>query len=323
MPSKREMLKQRNAENMKNNVQNKSLIDDIITDGEKALVDEHRATSSILEMNPDELVPYSNTKLRLPLHTGEKYARLRESIKINGIMQPVICVHHDKQLMIVAGHNRVAIAKELGIKVPVIIRDDLADGQTDLICIDTNLLNRQPDEFKPSQLAYMLKIKTEAEKHQGVSAKFLPDVGISAQEEYKLSRMQIHRYVKLNDLIDMAMQMVDNKEITIIFGYALSYLPASVQEIVLTEYTGYKFTESDIRSLRTVIDEQSGFEQNDIEITARKYLDELVNLKNEKKNTRKVQHYVSLRQYIPGDIPEQDVEKYIITALLEYKANHE
>ena len=140
---------------------------------------------------------------------------------MNGIFTPVICVKKEDKLMILSGHNRVDVAKELNIEVPYILKKDISDEEMELICIDDNLIHRQRSDYKPMQLAYLIKVKMDAEKHQGKSlgTEFPKNTGDKIGEEHALTRRMIGKYLKLNDLVDKAKELVDNKIVTISAGY--------------------------------------------------------------------------------------------------------
>ena len=77
----------------------------------------------IVNKKVDELIPYKNN----PRNNDEAIPYVTASIKEFGFKNPIII---DKDNVIVAGHTRLASAKELGMEeVPCIIADDLTDEQ--------------------------------------------------------------------------------------------------------------------------------------------------------------------------------------------------
>lgn len=78
--------------------------------------------SSVVELNIIDVQPNINQ----PRHIfdDEKMEALVESVKANGIIQPIIVVKHDDIYMIVAGERRWRAAKKAGLKqIPAIIQD--------------------------------------------------------------------------------------------------------------------------------------------------------------------------------------------------------
>lgn len=320
MANKRELLKQRNAVTIQENSakDSPSLIDEIIEERSvQAVTDQvQEYDNTIYYADPDEFVPYFDSKLRLPLHTGEKRQQMLESISKNGIMEPVICTIHDNRLMSIAGHNRIDIARELGIKVPYLLKKDITVDQQNLICIDTNLLNHQVNEIKVSQLAYLLKVKFDAEKHQGVSSSYSSATGDKIGADYGLSRMQIFRYIKLNNLLRDYLLLIDEKVITMNFGYELSFFPEEVQIILMNWRFEHGLTESALHKIRVQVKQQD-ITDEEMVIFVKDKLKLLIKTTKEKKQS-KSNELTKFRAYVPESVSDADLENYIIRALKAY-----
>ena len=211
----------------------------------RELDQKQETTNEILCAPVDSFIPYNDEKLRLDLHQGEDRERLKESIKLNGIFTPIICVKKDDKLMVLSGHNRLDIAKELGIEVPYILKKDLSQEEMELICIDDNLIHRQRTDYKPMQLAYSIKVKMDAERHQGVALSngYSKLTGDKIGEEHGLTRKMINIYLKLNELIDEAKDLVDQKKISIRLAYELAFLDSEMQQIILEYLNDFKINE--------------------------------------------------------------------------------
>lgn len=198
----------------------------------------------ILFEDADYFLPYPKQELRLELHSGEKREQLKQSIINNGVIEPIIAMPSREQrgkLVIIAGHNRADICKELGVKVPYRLRVDINEDEADLLCIETNLLQRQLDEIKISQLAFILKARRDALSHQGKASG--QTVQKSEEEEntltsdvlgleYKLSGRQIRRYISLTNLIPNFLSELDCGHLQKTAGYTLSVLSQENQEIL-------------------------------------------------------------------------------------------
>ena len=77
----------------------------------------------IKEMETDKLIPYT----RNPRNNKGAVAKVAASIKEYGFRQPIVV---DSEMVVVAGHTRLAAAWQLNIgKVPVHIADNLSDAQ--------------------------------------------------------------------------------------------------------------------------------------------------------------------------------------------------
>ena len=117
----------------------------------------------IVNKKVDELIPYKNN----PRNNDEAIPYVTASIKEFGFKNPIII---DKDNVIVAGHTRLASAKELGMEeVPCIIADDLTDEQIKAFRLadnkvaekslwDFNMLDKEIEELsKMEDLGFDLK----------------------------------------------------------------------------------------------------------------------------------------------------------------------
>lgn len=75
-------------------------------------------------METSKLIPYVNNART---HSKEQITKLRSSLREFGFVNPVII---DKEYNVLAGHGRLAAAKEEGIKeVPCVFVDHLSEAQ--------------------------------------------------------------------------------------------------------------------------------------------------------------------------------------------------
>lgn len=274
------------------------------------------STNEIHTALPDKFIPYDDEKLRLDLHKGEDRERLKESIKLNGIFTPVICVERADKLMILSGHNRVDVAKELNIEVPYILKDNLSNEEMELICIDDNLIHRQRTDYKPMQLAYSIKVKMDAEKHQGVTLSngYSKLSGDKIGEEHGLTRKMINIYLKLNSLIDEAKNQVDQKKISIRLAYEIAFLDSESQQIIIGYLKDYKINEKMVKSIRNDIGNRNleSFEEKKAYIESQLMRLRVTVTQSHKFDFRRV------RKYIPEKIKDEEAEEFIIEAIKFY-----
>ena len=264
----------------------------------------------------DELfVPYKDEKLRLQLLSGERFERLKESVEKNGFFEPVICVPYDNRYMIVAGHNRTEIAKKLHVRLPYVVRTGLSESEMNEICMDTNLLNRQLSDYKPSQLAYAFLIKKQDGLHSDsmIELSELADTKGLLEDAYKLSKMQISRYVKLNDLIPSLLNRVDDGKLSIKIAYLIAFLPKDAQDVVY-DYIDEIKNEKPIELLRREIRDQGLVSDDEITEYVKMRIPELCIRAKQKHVT----DYRNLKPYIPSSVKPAEVEAYIIRALEAY-----
>ena len=128
----------------------------------------------IIEINPELLREHKLSKELFGETTNEEYEALKEDIKSRGIQDPLHIVKQNGNYLIVAGHRRARIAKELGIKVPCIIRTDLKeDWQIKEALIKDNLLRRHLSDYQKVRCGLELepieKMKKEKERRTKIS----------------------------------------------------------------------------------------------------------------------------------------------------------
>ena len=93
---------------------------------------------TIKNINIDLLIPFENHPFKK--RDGIENEELKESIKENGLLEPIIVRSFSAGTYeIISGHRRVEVCKELGIKtVPSIIRDMTKDEAV-IAMVDSNL----------------------------------------------------------------------------------------------------------------------------------------------------------------------------------------
>lgn len=280
-------------------------------------------SEEILFADPIHFLPYSNDDIRLKLHVGDRRGQLVQSIKLNGVLEPVIVIPSNTRgkFEIVSGHNRANICLELGQEIPYRLRTDLTREQADLICIESNLLSRQHDEMLPSELARILKVRNDLMKSQGkrtdltsdpVGLKFITVEKLSS--DYKLSPSNVKRYIRLTSLIKPLLDMVDENEIAFGSGVELSFLKEGEQKELL-EYiksNKYKISLKVAEKLKKL--SQNTTENIHIET-------ELNGLSSVNKTSKTLKlNYTDLNKYIPkSDI--NNAKDIIIEALNMYYSN--
>ena len=182
-------------------------------------------------LNLEMLHPFENN----PFQNVDKseYDELRDSVKEFGIITPLIVNKSDNGYEIISGHRRWQIAKELNLDVvPVYVRE-FSKEEAVINFVDCNL-NRE--KILPSEKARAYKMKHDAIKKQGARTDLTSSqVGTKFRSDEKLaetmpdSRMQIQRYIRLNNLQPALLNMVDERRISFIPAVELSYLTEEEQ----------------------------------------------------------------------------------------------
>ena len=202
--------------------------------------DEGRKTEEIKPIKISELKPYSEQPFKVL--DNEEMDELVASIKENGVLSPVVArPHPEGGYEILSGHRRVH-ASELAGKdeVPVVIKD-LDDDTAVILLVDSNL---QREHILPSEKAFAYQMRLEAMKRkagrpsQENSAQFGQNISpVDSRKELAEqtgeSSVQIQRYIRLTELIDPLLEMVDTKAMAMNAGVELSYLKPKEQVAVM------------------------------------------------------------------------------------------
>lgn len=182
----------------------------------------------IQQLSPDKLVPFQNH----PYQVREDAAmdELVESIRVHGVLSPLLARPKGEGYELVSGHRRRLAAQKLGLKtVPVLIRE-MTDDEAVILMVDSNL---QRENLLPSEKAFAYKMKLEAMKHQGkatsckVCTKSRTDELIGQRES--VSARTIQNYIRLTNLVPPLLQMVDDGRIAFSPAVELSYLTRDEQ----------------------------------------------------------------------------------------------
>ena len=195
-------------------------------------VDQMDPDEKIVEIAIERLRVFENHPFRVEMDSQMK--DLQDSIKKYGIITPVIVrPRKEGYYEIISGHRRIFAAEKLGYrKVPTIIRY-MTDDQAVIAMVDSNL---QRERIQPSEKAFAYKMKLDALKRQGARSDLTSSqVGMKLQaldivgQEAGDSRNQVHRFIRLTNLIPELLDMVDEKKISFNPAVELSYLDESQQ----------------------------------------------------------------------------------------------
>lgn len=201
--------------------------------------DEGRKTEEIKPISISELKPFERQPFKVQL--DESMDELVESIKQSRVLSPIVArPHKNGGYEILSGHRRVKACEIAGItEVPVVVKN-LDDDTATILLVDSNL---QRENILPSEKAFAYQLKLEAMKRQGARTDLTCDqIGHKFENKKSVeimaenmpdSRNQIQRYIRLTNLIDPLLTMVDEKKIALNAAVELSYLGSKEQSEVL------------------------------------------------------------------------------------------
>ena len=179
-----------------------------------------------------ELFPFKNHPFKVL--DDESMQRTVESVEQYGVLSPLIArPRPEGGYEIISGHRRQHAAQLAGLDtLPVIVRQ-MDDDAAVLLMVDSNL---QRENILPSERAFAYKMKLEALKNQGARSDLTSSqVGMKLQaldivgQEAGDSRNQVHRFIRLTNLVPELLDMVDEKKISFNPAVELSYLDEAQQ----------------------------------------------------------------------------------------------
>ena len=181
----------------------------------------------ISELKSAEIRPF---KVKM----DETLIELAESIRLNGVLEAITVRKHKKGgYEILSGYRRVEACKLAKvIKIPAIIKE-LDDDNAIILMVDSNM---HREKILPSEKGYAYKLKLDALKRQGKRSDLTSSqIGTKLRADEVLaksvgeSRNQVQRYIRLTNLIDKLLNMVDNDVIPLNAAVELSYLGSKAQ----------------------------------------------------------------------------------------------
>lgn len=200
--------------------------------------------NNTINISIDNLHPFEGHPFHVKDNT--EMDALVESILEFGILTPLIVRPLEGVPMeyeVISGHRRLHAAKRAGIReIPVQIYDIDRDAAA-IMLVDSNL---HRDHLLPSEKAFAYKLKMEALRHQGKTSRqpgekwSVTAVSDAANE----SERQIHRYIRLTELLPGLLKLVDEGRIAFTVGVELSYLTTEEQSAVLDAVELYDCTPS-------------------------------------------------------------------------------
>lgn len=233
--------------------------DDLFTNEEQR---QEAKLEKIMELPISEIHEFINHPFKV--REDEQMMKLIESIAENGILLPTFVrpAKNGKGYEMVSGHRRMKGAELNGLdKVPAIVRE-LTDDQATIIMVDSNI---QRETILPTERGFAYKMKLEAMSRQvgrpkengsqlGNHLKGKKSIMILANEIGE-SKNQIHRYIRLTELIEPLRDMVDGlredkKKIAFNPAVELSYLSKENQELVVKYIEEFDLTPSHAQSIR-------------------------------------------------------------------------
>lgn len=258
----------------------------------------------------------------------EKMEELVESIRYNGVLTPVIVRPDDEGgYEMISGHRRLYAVNKIGLPtIPANIKE-MTDDDAVIAMVDANI---QREEILPSEKAFAYRMRYEAMKKKEGRPTKLSQVGTVSQkgkkdtkygrgqatdeilaQEVGESRNQIHRYIRLTEVIPNLLEMVDRGKIAIMTGVEISYLDELIQRW-LYEY---------IKDNGVIKSYQISALREELSVKGELTRNEVIQILNDYQPGRKPAMRINftsnqLRKYFPAYYTSQEA-KAVIESLLE------
>ena len=252
----------------------------------------------------------------------EDMEQLIESVKNRGVITPITLRRkEDGRYEIVSGHRRRKACELAGLAtVPAEIKE-LTRDEAIILMVESNL---QRSVILPSEKAFSYKMRMEAMKRQGQRTDLTSSpVGMKSDGKQSLdiigeavgdSRNQVHRYIRLTELVPELLDLVDEGKIAMRPAVELSYLNDEEQQDLLPAMELADATPSHAQAVKMRKFSQDG--KLTPEVIESIMCEEKPNQK-EKVSIR----YEDARKYIPSSVPYKDTGAFILKAL-EYYHRH-
>ena len=215
------------------------------------------AANRYQEVALDHLLPFPGHPFHL--YEGERLEDMVESIRVNGVLVPIIAREKDDgQLEILAGHNRVNASRIAGRNsIPTIILKNISDAEAWVYVVETNLMQRSFADMSHSEKAAVISVQHSKLFSQGKRNDILAKLSVleslknphdiaenisCAQvahrsrdivaKEYSLSKDTVARYLRIHKLTHALKIMLDSGVIAFIPAVTLSFLKECEQKVL-------------------------------------------------------------------------------------------
>lgn len=282
----------------------------------------------VTDIDVERIYPFENHPFKVI--DDEKMEELTESIRYNGVLTPVV-VREDKNgdYEMISGHRRLFAVNKIGLPtIPATIKE-LDDDEAVIAMVDSNI---QREEILPSEKAFAYRMRYEAMRKSEGRPKKLSQVGTVSNNKVESkngrgqatdellaqqvgeSRNQIHRYIRLTELIPELLELVDRGNIAITTGVDISHINSKIQKW-LYEYIKENGTikSYQITALRAEIDVNPDMTQRDV-----------IQILNDNQPGRMPSMRINftsnqLRKYFPAYYTSQEAKKIIEELLTNWK----
>ena len=250
----------------------------------------------------------------------EDMMQLSESIKERGVITPAtVRQKEDGRYELISGHRRKRASELAGFETLRCEVVDLSRDESIILMVESNF---QRSQILPSEKAFAYKMRSEAMKRTAgrPQKENQSPVGIDLRGKQSLeimseecgdSRNQIHRYIRLTNLVPELLELVDEGKMKMRPAVELSYLDEDCQRDLVDEIDLNDCTPSHDQTIRM----RKMFEEGKLTPEAIQAI-----MSEQKPNQREkiVLRGDRVRQLIPKSVPLNQTEDFVCKALEHY-----
>ena len=250
----------------------------------------------------------------------EDMMQLAESIKERGVITPAtVRQKEDGRYELISGHRRKRASELAGFETLRCEVVDLTRDEAIILMVESNF---QRSQILPSEKAFAYKMRSEAMKRTAgrPQKENSSPVGIDLRGKQSLeimseecgdSRNQIHRYIRLTNLVPELLELVDEGKMKMRPAVELSYLDEDCQRDLVDEIDLNDCTPSHDQTIRM----RKMFEEGKLTPEAIQAI-----MSEQKPNQREkiVLRGDRVRQLIPKSVPLNQTEDFVCKALEHY-----
>lgn len=243
--------------------------------------------------------------------------QLVESIKERGVITPAtVRQKEDGRYELISGHRRKRASELAGLEMLRCEVVELDRDEATILMVESNL---QRSVILPSEKAFAYKMRLDAMKRKAgrPSKENVSPVGTNLRtdeiiaQETGDSRNQIHRYIRLTNLVPELLEIVDDGRMKLRPAVELSYLNEDCQRDLVEEIDLNDCTPSHAQTIRM----RKMFEEGKLTPEA---IQAIMSEQKPNQQERIVLSGDRVRKFIPKSIPLNKTEEYVCKALEHY-----
>jgi len=251
----------------------------------------------------------------------EDMMQLVESVKERGVITPAtVRQKEDGRYELISGHRRKRACELAGFETLRCEVVDLTRDEATILMVESNF---QRSQILPSEKAFAYKMRLDAMNRQGQRtdltssplATKLPQgrSDVELAEQVGESKDQIHRYIRLTNLVPELLDLVDEGRMKMRPAVEISFLDEDCQRDLVDEIDLNDCTPSHDQTIRM----RKMFEEKKLTPEA---IQAIMSEQKPNQRERIVLSGDKVRQYIPKNIPLNQTEDYVCKALEHYAA---